>query len=128
MKKPIDELNENIDQIVFLLKTKKIMKRHKEFLCSILNMIISSHVLTEKDLKSINVLKWMDEENIAKITAFNSLNHEYVRLSDWLKANQGFNVPAKNKKRIESIMKRISEFPEYSDNEITEMLKSDSSI
>ena len=120
MENPIKELNVNVGQIVFHLRENdKIMHRHKEWICDMLDRIINSKIADEKDLEVFKTLKDIDRKKLIKMPVFDNLNHEYVRLSDWYKANQGLKVPSKERAHIEGIMAQINNFKEYTDEEIS---------
>jgi hypothetical protein len=123
MKKALQELESNTAQIILLLrKNEKIMSRHKVWLCEILTMIINSQKLNEDDLKVFRIFKKLDRDNQMKSPVFDRLNHEYVALSDWLIENQGLILPKADKERIISIMANVNSFPEYSGEEIDQLI------
>jgi len=123
MKKALQELESNTAQIILLLrKNEKIMSRHKVWLCETLTMIINSQKLNEDDLKVFRIFKKLDRDNQMKSPVFDRLNHEYVALSDWLIENQGLILPKADKERIISIMANVNSFPEYSGEEIDQLI------
>jgi len=124
MKKPVEELSEIFDQILFWLRTnKKIWKPNKDAIIGIASKIINSESVTKDDIDFNKTFKKIEKEHWILPPFDYGLNHEYVLLSNWFLENNGFLIPEQNKIRFISISKRIEVLEEYTEEEVNEFDK-----
>jgi len=124
MKTPLQELSEIFEQIVIWLKTnKKIWKPNKDVITKTVNKIMNSESITEEDTDFNKTFKEIEKKHWITAPFDYGLNHEYILLSNWFLANNGFVIPEQSKSRFIAISKRIEVLEEYTEEEVKEFDK-----